>query len=100
MASKKGPLSKAEVFYITEHAKLGKEIGEVAQDLDRPIKSVEKCYTQAKIDNEKPLTAGEQFAKHKGSVIMTQNASTLSDSRRKSRSSPKSKNCITSIKKV
>jgi hypothetical protein len=84
MASKRGPLSKAEVFYITEHAKTGKDINDIALDLDRTIKSIEKCYTKAKKEiSSKSLTAGEQFAKHKGSIVMTENASTISDARRK-----------------
>lgn len=99
MASKRGPLSKAEVFYITEHAKNGKEINEIAQDLDRPAKSIEKCYTQAQKENTNILNAGNQFAKHKGSVVMTENASTLGDARRKIKTTQKTQNCITSAKK-
>lgn len=99
MASKRGPLSKAETFYITEHAKLGKDINEIATDLDRPIKSIEKCYTKAQKDNAKSFTVGSQFAKHKGSIVMTENASTMSDARRSIRPQPKSQNCITKIKK-
>ena len=98
MASKRGPLSKAETFYVTEHAKTGKDISEIATDLDRPVKSIEKCYTKAQKDNAKSFTVGEQFAKHKGSIVMTENASTLSDATR-SRSLPsKTQNCVTKIK--
>lgn len=98
MASKRGPLSKAETFYIIEHVKLGKELSDIATDLDRAIKSIEKCYTTAKKENEKSLTVGDQFAKHKGSVVMTENASSLSDSKRKVNTSSKTTNCITSPK--
>lgn len=100
MASKRGPLSKAEIFYITEHAKTGKELSEIATDLDRPLKSIEKCYTKAQKENtSKTLIAGDQFAKHKGSVVMTENASTIGDSRRKVRVKPSQQNCITVVKK-
>lgn len=98
MASKRGPLSKAEVFYISEHAKSGKDISEIAVDLDRPVKSIEKYYTTAQSDNQKPLTAGSQFARTKGSVVMTENASTLADAKRKDRKIPEKSNCTTTIK--
>lgn len=98
MASKRGPLSKAETFYITEHAKSGKEISEIAVDLDRPIKSIEKCYTTAQKESAKSLTVGEQFAKHKGSIVMTENASTLSDATRRRSLPTKTKDCVTKIK--
>jgi hypothetical protein len=98
MASKRGPLSKAEVFYISEHAKSGKDINEIATDLDRPVKSIEKCYTTAQTKTQKPLTAGSQFARTKGSVVMTENASTLADTKRKQRVVPSKTNCTTTIK--
>lgn len=99
MASKRGPLSKAEVFYITEHAKSGKNINDIAADLDRPAKSIEKCYTQAKASADKSFIAGDQFARHKGGVVMTENASSLSDVTKKTYSRPCQKHCTTKIKK-
>lgn len=99
MASKRGPLSKAETFYVAEHAKLGKDINEIAMDLDRPIKSIEKCYTKAKVDSTKQLTVGDQFAIHKGSVVMTENASTMSDATRKTKNLTAPKHCVTKVKK-
>lgn len=100
MASKRGPLSKAETFYITEHAKSGKDINEIALDLDRPLKSIEKCYVKAQKENSHSLIAGDQFAKHKGSIVMTENASTLADARRKrSKVPPTVSECITKAKK-
>ena len=99
MASKRGPLSKAETFYITEHAKINKDIQEIASDLDRPIKSIEKCYTKAQKDHTSSFTVGDQFAKHKGSVVMTENASSMSDSTRQSNTPTRIKDCITSVKK-
>lgn len=100
MASKRGPLSKAEVFYITEHVKSGKDINEIATDLDRPMKSIEKCYTKAQKDHApKELTAGDQFARHKGSVVMTENASTIGDARKKVKVPQSKQNCVTVVKK-
>lgn len=100
MASKRGPLSKAEIFYVTEHAKSGQDINEIATELDRPIKSIEKCYTKAQKETaSKALNAGEQFARHKGSIVMTENASTISDARKKIRVPPSKQNCVTVAKK-
>jgi|LakMenEpi03Aug12_release.lakeMendotaPanAssembly.Ray.scaffolds.fasta_scaffold05646_6 hypothetical protein len=98
MASKRGPLSKAETFYVTEHAKTGKSVQDIALDLDRPIKAIEKCFTKAQKDSEATLNAGSQFARHKGSVVMTQNASTLGDLSRKRQPQTK-QSCVTKIKK-
>lgn len=98
MASKRGPLSKAETFYVTEHAKSGKDITEIAVDLDRPIKSIEKCYTKAQKENVKAFTVSDQLARHKGAVVMTENASTLADARRKRSNTVKTSNCVTKIK--
>ncbi len=99
MASKKGPLSKAEVFYIQEHVKAGKDINEIASDLDRALKSIQKCVTQAQKSTEQnKFIAGNQFAKKNGSVIMTENASTIADSRRKKGITARTQNCITKVK--
>lgn len=98
MASKRGPLSKAELFYITEHAKSGKAVQDIAVDLDRPVKSIEKCFIKAQKEAGTSLTAGSQFAKYKGATMMTENASTLGDESRKRVKQP-IKSCITSIKK-
>lgn len=98
MASKRGPLSKAETFYITEHAKTGKNINEIAADLDRAVKSIEKCYTLATKENNEAFVVGNQFAKYKGSVVMTENASTMADERRKANIPTKSQDCITRVR--
>jgi len=99
MASKRGPLSKAEVFYVQEHVKLGKDINEIAADLDRPAKSIEKCVAKAQKENpSSKLNAGDQFAKKRGAVVMTENASTIGDARRRSTSVPRNSNCVTKIK--
>ena len=98
MANKRGPLSKVEVFYIQEHAKSGVSLNDIAQDLDRPIKSIEKCYKSA--TKQQAIEQKAQFASHKGSVVMTQNASMLADAKRKNKPNPQSTNCITKIRNV
>lgn len=97
MGSKRGPLSKAEIFYIEEHVKSGKEIGDIAVDLDRTIKSIEKCFTKAKKDTTKAAITGDQFARRPGVTVMTENASTMADATR-TKKSPSSLSCITKIK--
>lgn len=99
MPNKRGPLSKAETFYVLEHAKTGKDIGEIAADLERSIKSIEKCYTKAKKEDNKQLTVGDQFAIHKGSVVMTENASSMSDATRKTKNLTRPNHCVTKVKK-
>lgn len=98
MAKKRGPIGKVEAFYIENNYK-HLDIAELATDLDRPISSVEK-YIKTQIvkpTTTNALKAGDQFVRQSGATIMTENASTISDSRRKP--SPKNTNCITKIKK-
>ena len=98
MPNKRGPLSKAEVFYIEQHVKAGKSSEEIASDLDRNVKSIESCVEKAQKENPpKRFIAGDQFARTKGSVIMTENASTMADATRKKKS-PKTLDCVTKIK--
>jgi hypothetical protein len=99
MANKKGPLSKAEVFYITQHVKLGQNINEIATDLDRAVKSIEKCVEKAQKENGPKIpTTGDQFARRPGVTIMTENASMMSDVKHKKSLPPKTASCITKIK--
>lgn len=102
MANKKGPLGKVETFYIDEQIKSGKQIEEIATDLNRPQSIVQSYLTKAKKNaskNTSSITANDQFVRQNGATIMTQNASTLIDEKRKfSKTSTKNKNCITKIK--
>jgi hypothetical protein len=99
MASKKGPLSKAERFYIEEHIKSGKDINDIAIDLDRPIKAIQRSVQKVKkeIGNTTSTNAGEQFARRPGVTIMTENASSLGDKRGKTKI-PQQTHCIVKIK--
>jgi|TARA_R110000824_G_scaffold53483_13_gene148114 hypothetical protein len=76
--TKKGPLGKAEMYYVEGH--LGDhEAKQIAQDLDRPVTTVQRHIDKCKKDNPKPMTAGSQMARRDGIVTMTQSASELSD---------------------
>lgn len=97
MAKKRGPIGKVEAFYIENNYK-HMDIAALAVDLDRPISSIEK-YIKTNIvkpTTTNTLKAGDQFVRQGGATIMTENASTIADSRRKK--SQKNKNCITKIK--
>lgn len=95
--TKKGPLSKVECYYIDGHYR-DLEVAQMAEDLNRTMTSVENYIKKTHTDkNPNRLTAGDQFAYHKGSTVMTENASTLSDARRKSYNKKENK-CVTKIK--
>lgn len=98
--SKRGPLSKIEKFYIQQNVELG--VDKLSLDLDR-AKSVVKAYAK-KCDppiakNKTPLS--EQIVSNKkGSTVMTENGSMLSDDfksnqRNKDRKRP---DCVAEIK--
>ena len=104
--AKKGPLNKVEMFYIECHHETVPAI-DLAKDLSRTVKSVESYINKVKskpnerttkIKDDNSLTAGEQMIRHKGSVVMTENASTISDGRRKAHSYKNKEDRITTIK--
>lgn len=91
---KKGPLSKAEKFYIDHHVdSLGVE--NLAKELDRSEKSI-RTYAKTST-NKKPMTVGDQFARQNGATIMTENASTMADEVR-IKPQPNHSQCVTKIK--
>lgn len=99
--AKRGPINKVEAFYIINNYKT-LPIAELAVDLDRGISSIEKYIKQHIVNTNKTsetvstIKAGDQFARHKGSVVMTENASTLGDAKRKK---PMNKiDCVTKVK--
>lgn len=105
--AKKGPIGKVEAFYIDHHYQTATS-SDLALDLDRTVRSIElyikknftdkqKSITSIKQDNG-TLTAGDQFIRENGAVIMTENASTISDETRKYRKSIPRDNRITKIK--
>ena len=98
--TKKGPLGKAEEFYIEHHYK-AMEIDEICKELDRAKSLVKRCVTKCKDKEESDsvLTAGSQFAHQGGATVMTQNASELSDVARQNNTiAPRQEHCVTRIK--
>lgn len=90
---KRGPLNEVEMFYIESHF-LAMPIEDMAIKLNRSVVTVNKYIDKlnAKIEKEKRQTkvkisearmdANDQFAKKRGSVVMTQNASMIGDALR------------------
>ena len=94
--TKKGPLGTAELFYVKEHLKT-KEVNEIAKDLDRPVVTIQREADKLEEEFPSNVTAGEQMARRDGVTVMTENASSLADSRR--RPTPaKTRDCVTNIK--
>ena len=96
---KKGPLGKAEEFYIKHHHK-EHNLDDICKELDRAKSLVKRHITKCKEqeEDENILTAGKQFAYSKGSTIMTQNASQLSDDARSIKTTSRQESCTTRIK--
>jgi hypothetical protein len=96
--TKKGPLGKAEVFYI-ESFFWGINPQQHAQELYRGVYYVKKEFKRLEnLKDSEPITAGSQFARRDGVVTMTENASAVSDANRKV-SDNLSRSCISRIKK-
>lgn len=97
MARKNGRFSLSEKYYIESHCDT-KDIKEIAQELDRTIKSVEEYSNEFKSMRNK---AGGQFANNrKGSVCMTPNASIMADeSKSRKKRDPFASDCVTRIKR-
>ena len=113
--TKKGPLSKAEKFYIENHLSLDVKI--LCRDLDRTQAAVNKfvgtlpkkeVVTTSK-QGEKPVAPkpniSDQFARNKegGATIMTPNASVMADDKRaqyrnKALQARNRSSCVTTIK--
>lgn len=94
--AKKGPIGKVEAFYIDNNYKI-MDIAQLACDLDRTIVSIEKYIKENHSRKSSTMPIGEQFARQKGVTIMTENASTLSDSKRVKKNIRSS--CVIKIKK-
>ena len=93
--AKKGPLGKAETFYIDSHRE-NMTVDELAKDLDRTLSSVKKYLSDNPLKS-KQITVGDQFTRQKGVTIMTENASSMADAKRKA-PVPNQSNCVTKIK--
>tara|TARA_Y100000114_G_C11762908_1_gene330930 strand:- start:3726 stop:4031 length:306 start_codon:yes stop_codon:yes gene_type:complete len=100
--TKKGPLSKAERFYIDNH--LAKPLEELCKDLDRAKSTINKYLKNVAVDEKQKAETilFEQFARNnKGSTVMTENASIMADEKRKdygSTTNKRSERCTTRIR--
>ena len=92
---KRGPLSKAEIFYIDGHKQL-LSTQEIASDLNRAVSVVAKQIKKNPPTKDIP-NIGDQFAKQKGVTIMTENASQMIDNNRTAKK-PTKEYCVTKIK--
>lgn len=99
--TKKGPLGKAEKFYIDNH--LDRSLDDLCKDLDRAKSTIEGYIkTIAVSETTKAETLlYQQFARNgKGSTVMTQNAAEMSDSKRTQFIKKESRGgCVTNIRK-
>jgi len=99
--TKKGPLSKAERFYIENHVHL--DINDLCKDLDRAQSSIKKhlksINKELQPETKKPTRIYDQFARNdKGSTVMTENASIEGDDFRESKTPPRTSRCTTRIR--
>lgn len=105
--TKKGPLSKAEKFYIENHR--DHDVKDLCKDLDRAQSTVSKFLDTLPGEKTAPIAPSkqetllsQQFARNdKGSLVMTPNASEMADGKRaefRAGVSKKVKNCTTTIK--
>ena len=95
--TKKGPLGKAEEFYVEHHYKTN-SVDEIAKELDRPKATIKKKVEGLRKKEAQEANAGSQIARQDGIAIMTENASVISDEARKKSTSTRIRNCITIIK--
>jgi hypothetical protein len=101
--TKKGPLSKAERFYIENNLQL--PIGDLCKDLDRAKSTLEK-YLKTLVTEDTAKTETllyQQFARNdKGATVMTPNASEHGDDIRDARRKMpvKQSKCVTQIRKT
>ena len=97
---KKGPLSKAEKFYIENNSR--SEVSALAKDLDRSESTISKHLKTINKDPQVP-SASNLYARdsNKVATIMTEAASMAADESRKTASSPQRyKGGIHKIKEV
>ena len=95
--TKKGPLGKAEIFYVKGHYE-EQTVEQIAKDLDRALSLIRKQIgILEKSTPKKRVTAGGAMARQEGVVVMTETASELCDN---SRSTAKNRpnHCTTKIK--
>ena len=109
--TKKGPLSKAEKYYIENHLDLS--VSDLCVDLGRAKATVERFINklpkrkpeEPQAESQQPATEKKntplynQFARNdRGSTVMTQNAAEMSDDFRSKGVSSKVSRCTTTIR--
>ena len=82
--TKKGPLGKAEMFYVEHHCSQ-MEAKDIATELDRPIATVKRHIETVQTGESSTISAGASMARQDGVVTMTETSSSLSDAKRKMR---------------
>ena len=95
--TKKGPLGKAEKFYIEEKC-WTEDVRKIAKDLDRAISLVEE---HANTFQAESMIAKSKFGRQAGAVVMTQTASQMGDDHRQNskKNGQTRTNCVTTIKR-
>ena len=95
--TKKGPLGRAEIFYVKGHYE-EQAVEQIAKDLDRALSLIRTQVSKFEEGRlAKKPTAGEKMARREGVVVMTETASELSDGvNTKPRNTPS--HCTTKIK--
>ena len=95
--TKKGPLGKAEIFYVKGHYE-EQGVEQIAKDLDRALSLIKKQVSKFEEGQPKKRTlAGEAMARREGVVVMPETASELSDQSR-GRAKNRPNHCTTKIK--
>lgn len=101
MATKKGPLGKVEIYWIEGHRK-DSDAHQLARDLNRNLKIIQAYLEENEVPKGESIVS-QQFAKKNGTVVMTENASQMTDAKRPHRRSgvlsSKHENCVTTLKK-
>lgn len=97
--AKKGPLGKAEEFYIKHNYKT-MTVDQICKELDRAKSLVKRHVTKCSSeDEEQEKKNNSGFAHSNGVTIMTKNASERGDAHRETlHSSSRQENCTTRIR--
>jgi len=97
--TKKGPLGKAEIFYVGGHYK-EQDAKQIAKDLDRSISAVESQIEKFEKEeaSSSPFSTNSKLGRREGIVIMTENASAASEVAPKVDTPTNASRCVTKIK--
>lgn len=95
--AKQGPLGTAEKFYI-ESKWDGKNLEDICKSLDRSKSAVKKYVAKCKVDEPEVFGVKNLMARQEGVTIMTEDASSLSDSSKSFRGDSARPKCIFKIR--